>query len=162
MNVAQDIAYGDFDGGSGADSDALRRQLEIAVDHSQLPTTRRLPSIAVAETMREVYATAQTGDARLVRSEALGVLNLMAAELLKYDLSRTPPMAAAVLDDGSLIVEWILGDRRLGLSFNPEPKESGWFLVSSPEHGNMRAHGRFEGAELGFLIGWALAQTPKR
>lgn len=158
--LTQESAYVAFDGGSGAESDALRKQLEAAIDHSQLPTTRRLPSVAAAEAMREAFARAREAPEN-VRARAIGILNLFSAALAKYDLSRAPPVAAFI-DDGALVVEWILRDKRLGLSFEANPQESGWFLVSSPEHGNIRAHGRFDGTELGFLIAWALEQTPRR
>lgn len=47
-----------------------------------------------------------------------------------YDLSHLPPLRAFPDDDGSVLIEWIFNNFRVGFNIEPDPEESGWYLVS--------------------------------
>lgn len=49
----------------------------------------------------------------------------------KGDLSHIPPIHAYVADDGSVLIEWIFPDFRVGFNIEPNPADSGWHLVSN-------------------------------
>ncbi len=52
-----------------------------------------------------------------------------------------PPLQANQADDGSLSVDWIFPDFRVGFNIEPNPEDSGWHLVSSKRLGEMTASG---------------------
>jgi len=52
-----------------------------------------------------------------------------------------PPLQAYEVDDGSLSVEWIFPDFRVGFNIEPNPEDSGWHLVSNKRLGEITASG---------------------
>lgn len=46
------------------------------------------------------------------------------------ELSSIPPLRAHVDEDGSVLLEWIFSDFRVGFNIEPNPDDSGWHLVS--------------------------------
>ena len=128
--------------GASVASERIRGLLRTAVEHSAATATRRAASDADA-TMGDVYAAVQTLPASTLM-EAKRILKEIRHELQRHDLSSAPAMHPACLDDGSVVVEWAFEGRRLALSFDPKPGESGWFFLSSREFGDVRVRGRFD------------------
>jgi len=52
-----------------------------------------------------------------------------------------PPLKLNILDDGSVLIEWIFKDFRIGFSFEIKESESGWSITSSQEFNNKNAYG---------------------
>jgi hypothetical protein len=148
--------------GSGTDSEFVRRACKEALRHYAAPSTQVRPADALAAILGETYEALGRIKVDAVKKEASDFLPKLTAALLRFDLTSAPAMAAVVLDDESFVIEWAFASRRLGFSFDPQPGESGWFFVSSLDSGNVRAHGRLVGAELIFLLAWALEQNPRR
>lgn len=67
-----------------------------------------------------------------------------------------PPLSACAVDDGSILIEWVLSGCRLGLNIESDPNESSWYLVTDREHGSINASGLFfgVGVKLDFLLLW--------
>ena len=63
--------------------------------------------------------------------QVLALLDELADAAWQADVESNAPLRASVLDDGALLIEWTLSDRRLGFSFESNPEESGWYFVFS-------------------------------
>ena len=63
-----------------------------------------------------------------------------------------PPLKFEWLEDDSLLIEWIFRDFRIGFSFEPNPEESGWYLVSNEKLGELSTAGDINLNELESLI----------
>ena len=59
------------------------------------------------------------------------LLDELADAAWQANVEPTTPLRASVLDNGTLLIEWTLPDRRLGFSFESNPEESGWYFVFS-------------------------------
>lgn len=55
-------------------------------------------------------------------------------------------------DDGAILVEWLFKDRRLGFSFEPDARESGWYFVLSNASAELAESGLLDGADPKLLI----------
>ncbi|MCL4262231.1 MAG: hypothetical protein KJ069_03415 [Anaerolineae bacterium] len=65
-----------------------------------------------------------------------------------FDLNNLPPLHAFLVNDGSILFEWISSDFRVGFSVEPDLNESGWYLVSNKRLGEISASGYLEGADI--------------
>ena len=57
------------------------------------------------------------------------------------DLDRLPQLHAFAVQDGSLLIEWIFDDFRVGFSIEPIPSDSSWYLVSNEKLGDINVAG---------------------
>jgi len=48
---------------------------------------------------------------------------------------RIPPLHAYLDEDGSVLIEWIIGDFRIGFNIEPNTEDSGWHMVSNKKMG---------------------------
>ncbi|KYG10994.1 hypothetical protein BE21_58415 [Sorangium cellulosum] len=55
-------------------------------------------------------------------------------------------------DNEAIQFEWIWHDRRFGMSFEPNPDESGWFLVTSKRNGDIQEYGALDDLDLNKVI----------
>jgi len=58
------------------------------------------------------------------------------------EMSSIPPLRAHVDEDGSVLLEWIFSDFRVGFNIEPNPDDSGWHLVSDKTHNVYTASGQ--------------------
>jgi len=75
---------------------------------------------------------------------------------LKFDLGYLPQLHAFNVDDGSVLIEWIFDDFRIGFSIESEPKESSWYLVSNTNSGEMAASGYISRVDIKTLALWLI------
>jgi hypothetical protein len=54
----------------------------------------------------------------------------MATAAFGFGIVDIPPMTASEDDDGTILIEWIFRDRRIGLTFDNDPAQSGWHFIS--------------------------------
>lgn len=57
------------------------------------------------------------------------------------DLGHLPQLHAFAVQDGSILIEWIFDDFRVGFSIEPIPSESSWYLVSNAKLGDISVAG---------------------
>ena len=57
------------------------------------------------------------------------------------DLDPLPQLHAFAVQDGSLLIEWIFDDFRVGFSIEPIPSDSSWYLVSNEKLGDISVAG---------------------
>ena len=82
---------------------------------------------------------------------------LLLLEQLGLDLHQFPPLHALNVDDGSILIEWIFADFRIGFSVEPEPEESGWYLVSNGNLGRIGASGYTSNVNVKALVLWLVS-----
>lgn len=58
------------------------------------------------------------------------MLNDLEQVLYRMNAVGLPSLHAAELADGSLLIEWLAPDRRVGLTLDPQPAQSGWYLLA--------------------------------
>ena len=81
-----------------------------------------------------------------VADEARRILWIIAETSLTFqsqgvDLGHLPQFHAFAVQDGSILIEWIFGDFRVGFSIEPIPTESCWYLVSNEKLGDISVAG---------------------
>ena len=58
------------------------------------------------------------------------------------DLSSIPLLHAHVEEDGSVLLEWVFQDFRIGFNIEPNPNDSGWHLLSGKNLRNKTESGQ--------------------
>ena len=77
--------------------------------------------------LEDVLASAKH---KSVAALAEQVVAAMAATVMNEGLLNVPPMVASEDEDGTIFIEWIFADRRVGLTFDREQSQSGWHFVT--------------------------------
>lgn len=75
---------------------------------------------------------------------------------LKFELGHLPPLRAFNVDDGSILIEWIFKDFRVGFNIEENPDESGWYLVTNKNLGEISASGSISNVEINKIFLWLL------
>ena len=76
---------------------------------------------------------------------------------LGFDLNYLPCLYARNVDDGSLLIEWIFSDFRIGFSIEPILKDSSWHLVSKENLGAISASGYISSESRNSIIQWLIS-----
>lgn len=74
----------------------------------------------------------------------------------RFDLDYLPPLHTFPVDDGSLLIEWIFEDFRIGFSLEQESNESSWYLVTNPKFGEISASGYLSDVDNEKIVIWLL------
>jgi hypothetical protein len=86
----------------------------------------------------------------------LEVLSQFVAALPKPGATKLPALRFMVLEHSSYLLEWTFTDRRLGFSFEADPKDSGWYYVFSSASSERYESGSMDQLEMPRLIEMAL------
>lgn len=92
-----------------------------------------LPPVADPLASARESLAAMPPSAQRARAEAL----LHEIGSLRGVQGATGSMQALVTEDGSILLEWFAPHKRIGFSIEPDPAESGWFLVSDSMLGDV-------------------------
>jgi len=82
----------------------------------------------------------------------LAVLNQLVKLLAKSVTKALPPFRLVALEDSSYLLEWTFEDRRLGFTFEADPKESGWYFVLLKGFSYQSESGTMDRLEISRLI----------
>ena len=74
---------------------------------------------------------ARTHKSELIRKKAEGVIEKLRSYLRSVDTARIPNLRALILEDESLLLEWLLPGRRIGITIAEDAKDSDWYVVST-------------------------------
>lgn len=97
-----------------------------------------------------------------VAREAKNLLSKIESKITSFlqkdyrDISYLPPLRAFNVDDGSVLLEWIFEDFRLGFSIEPNFQDSGWYLVAKRSLGEISASGYMSNDSFDKQIHWLL------
>lgn len=116
-------------------------------------TDMRFLPLPVQNLIIPVWTTAATVKDDLVANECGKILQIIAESILLFqtrglDLGHLPCLHAFDVEDGSLLIEWIFDDFRIGFGIEPIPSESSWYLVSNARLGNFNLAGDIPKSEL--------------
>jgi len=93
-------------------------------------------------------------------SEATNLLYIIRDSIIYfgvgYELSYLPALSAFKVDDGSVLIEWIFDDFRIGFSIEPNVDESSWYLVSNEKLGDIGASGYISRNNINNLVLWLI------
>jgi hypothetical protein len=110
---------------------------------------------AVHPTTKSVYNQLTTVPG--VYTQAIeAVLTQFASFVPMNEAIKLPALRLAALEDSSYLLEWTFKDRRLGFSFEPDPKDSGWYFVYSRASSELYESGTMDQLEIERLISKAL------
>ncbi|MHA1290504.1 MAG: hypothetical protein ACTSPB_24235 [Candidatus Thorarchaeota archaeon] len=73
-----------------------------------------------------------------------------------FSIGFLPKLSTSIVEDGSVLVEWIFDSFRVGFSIEPDEKESGWYLVTNRTLGDISASGHTLDVDINKLILWLL------
>lgn len=93
---------------------------------------------------------------RDVSEQGIKILDELENQLQYYDTSGFPSIQAAELEDGRLILEWVFDNFRVGFNLELSADESGYFLVSDKNAGEIRTSSYLKGLKLSSIIQSAL------
>jgi len=100
----------------------------------------------------------QTGEEEVAKSarELLLIIQETISDFqgFGFDLGHLPPLQAFNVDDGSVLIEWIFSNFRIGFNIEPNPEDSGWYLVSSKNLGEVSASGYISNINISPLFLW--------
>ena len=96
--------------------------------------------------IRTAWSTVGQVEDEKVADEAKRILSVIAETILIFqkravDLKHLPRLHAFDVQDGSILIEWIFDDFRVGFSIEPIPTESSWYLVSNAKLGDIGESG---------------------
>ena len=87
-----------------------------------------------------------------IKNQATLILNIIENQLKGYAHTTLPPIRVADLDDGSIIIEWIFENFRMGFNLDSDPEKSGYFLVSKETVGGIRSSGYLRGLKIESIV----------
>ena len=102
----------------------------------------RLPPLSIQSLITPAWnAVGQVNDQK-VADEARSILLMIEKTILitqrkGFDLAHLPQLHAFDVQDGSILIEWIFGDFRIGFNIEPISTESSWYLVSNAKLGDI-------------------------
>lgn len=71
-----------------------------------------------------------------------------------FELGYLPPLYASIVEDGSILIEWIFNYFRIGFSIEPNKDDSCWYLVSNSNLGEISASGYISNININTLLLW--------
>ena len=103
-------------------------------------------SLSVQNLITPAWGTIRQAKDEKVADEARRILLIIAETILIFqsrgvDLGHLPHLHAFDVQDGSILIEWIFDDFRVGFSIEPVPTESSWYLVSNAKLGYIGTSG---------------------
>jgi hypothetical protein len=110
-----------------------------------------------ADKALEFLKNTERTDVSIKANEVLRLLQQKVETLLKYGItSYLPKINGFSIDDGSILLEWIFEDFRIGFSIENNGSESSWYLVSTKKYGEINASGYISDHNFENIILWLL------
>jgi hypothetical protein len=111
--------------------------------------------------LRPAWESIQRVENRDIADEARRLLSAIQKSIsilqgLELDLSYIPRLWPFLVDGGSVLFEWIFSNYRIGFNIEPNPQESGWYLITNRNLGEISAFGFISGMDINKLILWLL------
>ena len=109
----------------------------------------------VLKTLDETKDMKVKEDAKRLVLTIIGIINEL--KKLGIDFNNLPSLQAENIDDGSVLIEWIFNDFRVGFTIEKNKDESGWYLVTTKKLGFINASGYFLDTEKEKLLIWLVS-----
>ena len=113
----------------------------------------RFPPLPVQDLITPAWRTVASVKDETVANECRRILLIIAESILffptrGFDLGHLPNLLAFDVEDGSILIEWIFDDFRVGFGIEPTLSESSWYLVSNIRLGDINLAGDIPKNEL--------------
>jgi hypothetical protein len=86
----------------------------------------------------------------------------LAASATGIDLSVAPSLEIVDAEDGSVLIEWNLADRKVGFNIEPQEGQSGWYFAFSRASGGQCGSGSLASLDVKDLLQRMFAPSPRR
>lgn len=111
--------------------------------------------------IRPALDTLKSAQNQEVAKEAKKVLLLIKETVstfqqFSFDLTLLPSIHAFENEDGAILLEWIFKNYRIGFGVEVDPNDSGWFLVTKRDLGEISASGYTANTDMRKTIHWLL------
>ncbi len=106
------------------------------------------------ESIQNLEPSSNTSYAKNLLYDLRDIIN--AFEFSNYYLSDVSPLYAYRNDDGSLMIEWIFDNFRIGFDFEENHEESGWYIVSNNGNGYANASGLLQNSDTDKILLWVV------
>lgn len=112
---------------------------------------------AIHPITKTAYAKLSELPAAQITRDAIGAILHQFMEALAVSGTVTrPPLKLVPLEESCYLLEWTFKDRRLGFSFETDPKDSGWYYVYSNNSSERYESGTMDQLEMNRLIAMTL------
>lgn len=104
----------------------------------------RVPSLSVHKLIIPAWRTVGQVEDEKIADEAsriLWIITDLIFQRREEDLEPLPQLHAFDVQDGSILIEWIFDNFRVGFSIEPILSESSWYLVSNAKLGDIGVSG---------------------
>ena len=106
----------------------------------------RFPPFSVHNLITPAWGDVGQVEDEKVADEARRILSIIAETILIFqrravDMEHLPRLHVFDVQDGSILIEWIFDDFRVGFSIEPILTESSWYLVSNAKLGDIGKSG---------------------
>lgn len=110
---------------SGSTSGSVNSQTPYFLNYPKIAPII-LPALLLTEQIRNAAIKKLT-------LQYLGIFQTVLVEIINgnRDIGYLPPLKMNIDDDGSVLLEWIFKDFRIGISFEVQESDSSWYLVSN-------------------------------
>ena len=110
---------------SGSTSGSVNSQTPYFLNYPKIAPII-LPALLLTEQIRNAAIKKLT-------LQYLGIFQTVLVEIINgnRDIGYLPPLKMNIDDDGSVLLEWIFKDFRIGISFEVQESDSSWYFVSN-------------------------------
>lgn len=93
-----------------------------------------------------------------IKNKSSELLSYISLDAHQYTVENTIQQKSEVLLDvrseNEAVIEWIFKNFRIGFTVNTDPVESGWFLASKGNLGNITGEGHLPDTNIHLLVSW--------
>lgn len=131
------------------------QETENEIERSVKETIRAVNNFLITEPAFRVILSAKNKEVSFLANR---IVTYIGSDILLHSPKvNLPYVRASEGDDGSILIEWIFPSLRIGFGIETEIEESGWYLITKPPLGNVRASGVQSEIDIRMLISWLVS-----
>lgn len=131
---------------------AMSGWLNLLLDARQSDQQLLIHTPLVSRVIAPAQDVARRASNRLLARQAEQLLNNLAQLLYHLGAVDLPPLHAVEVEDGALVFEWILSDRRAAVALDPVPAQSGWYVLGDESEVAVQSWGHLDTLDWSRLI----------
>lgn len=124
----------------------------MALDARQSSLLLRAQSLTTDSVLSAARSRLRSVTARVLVRLADKILNELEQILARIDASKLPPLQIFELEDGSLLIEWVMPNRRAAITLEQNSADSGWYLLSNEPGNQTETWGYLESLDLAQIV----------
>lgn len=124
----------------------------MALDARQSSLLLRAQSLTTDSVLSAARSRLRAVTDRVLVRLADKILNELEQILARIDASKLPPLQIFELEDGSLLIEWVMPNRRAAITLEQNPTDSGWYLLSNEPGNQTETWGYMQSLDLAQIV----------